>query len=286
MLRAKQLDQTEAPRAIPPTNAKDSWMTLYRAEFDDLVRRMAGKPTNPATIAYSRMLVAYSQNDTAEFNGQLSKLRKATAAYQQAIEAPGAADNLAPSERLDATKVRFETFFNHFSPFYYCAATYVLAFIVTACSWLGWSRPLGRTATAIIVVTFLVHTLALVARIYISGRPPVNQLVFFGYLHWLGSGPLWTRVRSTLPDRHRQRGINGTRICLAGDCLLSVTRWRHIYCAPSRARHTVLACHTCCLYHVWIFNHLRGWHPWDRDPNRRPYFWFIRQERPANRGPE
>ena len=62
---------------------------------------------------------------------------------------------------------------------------YVVAFVLLALGWLGWRQPLNRAAFWLIGLTFVVHTLALAARIYISGRPPVTNLyssaVFIGW---------------------------------------------------------------------------------------------------------
>jgi ABC-type transport system involved in cytochrome c biogenesis permease subunit len=69
---------------------------------------------------------------------------------------------------------------------------YVMAFIIAALGWLclafNWPAGLriaGRTAFALTAFTLVIHTLALVARMYISGRPPVTNLyssaVFIGW---------------------------------------------------------------------------------------------------------
>jgi ABC-type transport system involved in cytochrome c biogenesis permease subunit len=57
--------------------------------------------------------------------------------------------------------------------------------VLIACSWLGWYAVLNRSANWLLWFTFLLHTFALVSRIYISGRPPVTNLyssaVFIGW---------------------------------------------------------------------------------------------------------
>jgi ABC-type transport system involved in cytochrome c biogenesis permease subunit len=62
---------------------------------------------------------------------------------------------------------------------------YLVAFVLGVASWVGWSLPLRRASTWLILFTFVLHTLALVARIYISGRPPVTNLysavIFIGW---------------------------------------------------------------------------------------------------------
>ena len=88
-------------------------------------------------------------------------------------------------EQFNTGKVGFESFFNHFAPFFYCWILYLVAFVLVALSWLTWTRTLNRTAFWLMVFTLVVHTFALVSRVYISGRPPVTNLyssaVFIGW---------------------------------------------------------------------------------------------------------
>ena len=115
-----------------------------------------------ATIAFNEILASYAAGDVEEFN-------KAVAGYRSLVTP-------TISEQVDLPKVSFETFFNHFSPFYYCAVLYLVAFALTCLSWLGWTRPLGRSAFWLMCFTLLVRTFAISARIPISGRPPVTNL--------------------------------------------------------------------------------------------------------------
>jgi ABC-type transport system involved in cytochrome c biogenesis permease subunit len=94
---------------------------------------------------------------------------------------------LATSPPVDysPSRTNFETFFNSFAPFYHAAVVYLIAFVLAALGWLGWSKPLGRAAFWLVVLALVVHTIALVSRVYISGRPPVTNLyssaVFIGW---------------------------------------------------------------------------------------------------------
>ncbi|HEV3415728.1 MAG TPA: cytochrome c biogenesis protein CcsA, partial [Pirellulales bacterium] len=130
---------------------------------------------NPAVRSLAAVFDAYSRNDVKTFNSEVAK-------YRASLEA-------APPKSLNQAKVEFETFFNHFEPFYYAAVLYFTAFVL-ACfgflTWsLGWGAPFQRAAFWLILVTLGLHTLALIARIYISGRPPVTNLysaaVFIGW---------------------------------------------------------------------------------------------------------
>jgi ABC-type transport system involved in cytochrome c biogenesis permease subunit len=90
-----------------------------------------------------------------------------------------------PPADFDAEKIQFEATFNRLQPFFWSSLIYVAAFVLTVCSWLGSSRPLRRAAFWLIILTLLIHSAALVGRIYISGRPPVTNLyssaIFVGW---------------------------------------------------------------------------------------------------------
>jgi len=82
-------------------------------------------------------------------------------------------------------KGAIEVIFNKVQPFYYSMVLYVIVFLLGIISWVVWGKLLRRVAFGILSFTFLVHTLGLIARIYINGRPPVTSLytsaVFVGW---------------------------------------------------------------------------------------------------------
>ena len=182
--QVEDLNRSEAACAVFPQDASAEWITLFEAELQALTDMAEQREPNPATQKWFTALSAYEKEDSQAFNDAVSQLSNAAEAYENRIKESGGQD-LAGSEILKQSKLRFEYFFQSFSPFYYCAACYLIAFFVSAASWLGLPRTLGRSATAIILIAFLVHTFALVARIYISGRPPVTNLyssaVFIGW---------------------------------------------------------------------------------------------------------
>jgi ABC-type transport system involved in cytochrome c biogenesis permease subunit len=126
---------------------------------------------NAAAQSWMAILRAYERGDAATFNAEVEK-------YQNMLNGVKLAD-------FNHAKTRFESYFNHFSPFYWEMYLYAIAFFLAAFAWLGWSVPLNRAAFWLIAVTLVAHTLALAARIYISGRPPVTNLyssaVFIGW---------------------------------------------------------------------------------------------------------
>jgi ABC-type transport system involved in cytochrome c biogenesis permease subunit len=173
--------QLQLPLAIPPMLPDEAWdpyavawakawvvTNLMQAKTQSEDPRLR---VNPATVAFNRILVSYANHDVKEFNEAVSEYR------QELVE--------NPPHGWSPAKTDFETFFNHAAPFYHASVLYVFAFVLAALAWLGWSAPLNRAAFWLIALTFAVHTAALIARIYISGRPPVTNLysaaVFIGW---------------------------------------------------------------------------------------------------------
>jgi ABC-type transport system involved in cytochrome c biogenesis permease subunit len=191
-LLVSELEHFQAPHAVPPTDGSAHWTMLVEAEFDALVARASKQTVNPATISLSKLLGAYASGDAATFNQYLADYRRNLADYEQSLTSNVkqlAAAGVARSEILSQPKIDFEVFFNQFSPFYYAATLYVVAFALGVISWIGWNEPLRRASIWLLTFTFIVHTLALVARVYISGRPPITNLystaIFIG---WAGVG--------------------------------------------------------------------------------------------------
>ncbi len=173
------LKRSSAPHAVPPRTADGHWQILLEAEMESRLSRNADRPENPAAKTLSDMLDAYAKGDVAAFNRGLADYRALLAKYESGLRAD--ADQakqmgLAPAEVLSQKKIDFEVFYNHLSPFYHAAVLYVVAFVLGVLAWLGWTRPLRRASIWLLWFTFAVHTLALVGRIYISGRPPVTNL--------------------------------------------------------------------------------------------------------------
>ncbi len=184
----EQLSAAHAPHSVPPTVAEGQWQSLMEAEIDLLRARVQNQSGNPATVALATLLDAYARGDATTFNQQLAAYRTILAGYENSLDANRdqlAAAGLAKSEILAQGTVDFEAFYNQFSPIYYAAVLYLFAFLLSVLSWIGWTAPLRRASMWLLMFTFVLHTLALAGRIYISGRPPVTNLysaaVFIGW---------------------------------------------------------------------------------------------------------
>ena len=129
---------------------------------------MAGD-LHPAVKAYAVMANAYAASDPATFNVALTNYRGWLAAH------------FAPRMQ----KANLEVFFNTLQPFYKSTVLYVLVFILACASWLVWPERLGRHALHLLFLAFAVHSIGIILRIYLEGRPPVTNLyssaVFVGW---------------------------------------------------------------------------------------------------------
>ena len=141
------------------------WLSVG-ASFADFLR--AGDFA-PAVEAYARMGDAYRAAQPGAFNGAIAEY-----ASYLGRERPG-----------DAARAGEETLFNRIAPFYQSIILYVAVLILAFGSWLAWPQTLNRAAFRVLLVAFAVHTVGLLARMYLQGRPPVTNLyssaIFVGW---------------------------------------------------------------------------------------------------------
>jgi ABC-type transport system involved in cytochrome c biogenesis permease subunit len=155
--------QYQPPLAVfDESSSERTWQSLAEAWAVARGRQLLGHPPNPLAMSLHSILDAYRDRDAVRFNAEVLN-------YQALL------DDLPP-EVYDARKVRFEAFFNHWQPYTTAAALYVAAFLLASLAWLTWSGPFNRAAFWLVVFTFVLHTFALLGRMYISGRPPVTNL--------------------------------------------------------------------------------------------------------------
>ena len=153
--------EDEEPRdlGLVPPPAGDTWVSAMDSFY----------AKDPRGIKFLSILVAYKRDNPAEFNKALDE-------YKQ---------DLNQSLPDDVSTARFEAFFNHFAPFYWCSVVYLVVIVLCFVSWMAWTTPLNRAAFWLTLLVLLVHTWALGARMYIQGRPPVTNLyssaIFIGW---------------------------------------------------------------------------------------------------------
>ncbi|MDB5342285.1 MAG: cytochrome c assembly protein [Schlesneria sp.] len=167
--------------AVPPAEKDGKWKTFAGAWLENVLTSVRDKKeANPVVTAWNTILSDYSNSEDPKGEKKVGppEFNKAVDDYLKLL-------NSNPPPDVNLKAIRFETFFNHFKPFTQADVLYLVAFVLGACGWLGWSRGFNKMAFWLLVVTLCVHTFAIVSRIYISGRPPVTNLyssaVFIGW---------------------------------------------------------------------------------------------------------
>ncbi|MEO5717522.1 MAG: cytochrome c biogenesis protein CcsA [Chthoniobacterales bacterium] len=153
---------------IPPFPPNDDPLQ-WRKMGESLLTVLTNGKLHPAVGAWATLATAYAADNPATFNRTLD-----TYFAQLQKDLPGR-----------VWKAKVESVFNQLQPFYSAMVIYVLIFILAAGSWLAWPETLGRYAFALLVLTFVVHSGGLIARMYLEGRPPVTNLyssaIFIGW---------------------------------------------------------------------------------------------------------
>jgi len=145
-----QFSELDKMEMVPPDAPGGEWLTLRGA----IMKEQQNGEENPGARSFAAVLFAYGKGDAQAFNRDLT-------AYQSYLN----------DLHLPETKtIDFEVFFNHFAPFYQCTVLYVCVFVLACLGFLGWTETLGRSAFWLTVVTLLVHTWALLARMYLTDR--------------------------------------------------------------------------------------------------------------------
>ena len=89
-------------------------------------------------------------------------------------------------DRYNTSTVNTEWYYNSTAPWFAALVLYLVSFVVFALSWAVSPRVVGRMGLGIILVALVLHLVAIVLRVYISGRAPVTNLyssaVFIGFV--------------------------------------------------------------------------------------------------------
>jgi ABC-type transport system involved in cytochrome c biogenesis permease subunit len=159
-----ELAQLDSPNLLPPRDGND-----WRPLADGIRNFQENGDTDEDTVSWMRMFHAYVHDKPDEFNKALDEYH----------------DRLASSMPKEVRKAEFEAFFNDFAPFYQCTVLYFIVLILGCFSWVAFRTPVGRSAFWLCVLTLLVHTWAIGARMYIQDRPPITNLYSTAiYIGW------------------------------------------------------------------------------------------------------
>ena len=149
----------------PSGEGKDGWRKLP----DSVIDAIDAGGLHSSTLAYARLGDAYRADDEAAFG-------KAVADYRSW---------LVENREENADKAYAETIFNRIAPFYLCMVLYVVAFLCAIGSWLWQGTVLRQAGFRVLLIGLTLHTLGLITRMVLEGRPPVTNLyssaIFIGW---------------------------------------------------------------------------------------------------------
>lgn len=167
------VEPAEGADAAKPADGKAWEWQPYSLSFSQAmvkVKLLGDKPDEP-TLHWNEMLVAWRNGEHQRFNENLREYHKWLGGH--------------PLPEVNLDRVRFEAWFNRANLFNVCWGVYFTALVLSLAGWLVDKPWLNRAAFWMIATTVVVHTVALIGRIYISGRPPVTNLyssaVFIGW---------------------------------------------------------------------------------------------------------
>jgi cytochrome c-type biogenesis protein CcsB len=188
------------PLVIPPEDPKkapDDWGNIGAGVIDSIHQGDIFPPLGWLTGAAK----AFNENNPLEFNTAVDD-------YTQW---------LAKNMPAELAKGRHEFFYNDMKPFLHAMIIYLFAFVLTAGSLLTFgtfsrvSESLRRSAFYLIILAGIVHTVGLVFRMYLEGRPPVTNL--YSSAIFIGFGAM---VLGLVLERIYRLGIGNAVASLAG----------------------------------------------------------------------
>jgi ABC-type transport system involved in cytochrome c biogenesis permease subunit len=193
--RYKFLAQAAAFKMLPPKEGApaDAWTNVGEA----VTQPSGGRDPHPSLESFALMGRAYRAGDAAGFNAALSEHTAWVARYRPAA----------------ARSARVEALFNKSSPFITGMALYLTALLLVFAAWATRRKDVAAAARSLAWAAFLVHTLGLLARTVLQGRPPVTNLyssaVFVGWA---------SALLGLIAERIHRRGF-----AVAGACAIGFT---------------------------------------------------------------
>ena len=167
--RYQFMDRLGYALAIPPADPRQPGAAWVNAGLG-LMEAVQTSPPRPALRHYASMMSACQRNNPAEF-------LRAVRDYRQWLFQSGC--------RAQLDKAGREFIYNDLQAFYKAIVLYVLALVLACLSWINGGPVLRRSAESLIVLGVLIHTVGIVFRMMLEGRPPVTNLyssaVFIGW---------------------------------------------------------------------------------------------------------
>lgn len=192
--RYMRLGQLASLRLILPPEGdaiEDDWQTTG----ESLIRTIQTGSIDPMVEHYARAIHAYRRAEADNFNEQVAAIQ----------------DHYRDRFPSAAAMTQREYWFNLSQVFYRSTELYVIALVLVLFSWLLWPNTLRKASFWILVIAFIAHTIGLVARMWIQGRPPVTNL--YSSAVFVGWGAVFLGL---IMERLYRNGIGAATAALVG----------------------------------------------------------------------
>ena len=162
------------PFVIPPIEEGQDWAPILESPRDNTLSQAARE--RPIARDWLDLLIALRDDKPDAFNASVKSYL-------------GKVGELEPGP---TKKAAFEVGYNRFAPFIQGIVLYLFAGLLGLLALLlrplisaGWYKSLWRSGMGVLLLVFVVHTAALIVRIWLQGRPPVTNLyssaIFIGW---------------------------------------------------------------------------------------------------------
>ena len=174
-----ELAKRQVPLSVPPEKASGEWQPFATAiDLAFIDRVIHGSEGNPNTVASGRdlpRLCETRRESVQRGRGQIQRFADGGPA-ETVDRRPGRQARIrGVFQPFRAILLRLDSLPDRIHP-----GRFAL---------LGWSVPLNRAAFWLVATTLVLHTAAMIGRIYISGRPPVTNLYSAAlFIGWAGVG--------------------------------------------------------------------------------------------------
>ncbi|MEO0508913.1 MAG: cytochrome c biogenesis protein CcsA [Verrucomicrobiota bacterium] len=197
-----RLSQTAQLRVVPPPPPVDP-MANWKNIGQELLDVVQTRSLSPYVISYASLTMSYRSGDPATFNETVNQLRQ-----RFIVDFPD-----------EINRVHFERVFNGMQPFGLAMALYVLIFLIVCISWLRWPKELSFAAFWVLVLSFIIHTFGLVARMYIQERYFVFVTNLYSSAVFVGWGAV---LLGAIIEKFFKNGIGAAMASLVGFSTLIV----------------------------------------------------------------
>ena len=166
IVRYQYMASLQPPLVLPP-ELSGEWRRMGDALLGAPRENIGG--INQVMRDYASLTTALVSGDAFSFNSSIKAVRL----------------HFIPAQEKALANSHAEVIFNHLEPFYKALVLYLVTGLLAVFSWFNQSETLRKSAVWLVWLAFAIHSIGLILRMVLEGRPPVTNLyssaVFIGW---------------------------------------------------------------------------------------------------------